>query len=119
MISLIALYYTGGYDEFEFSSLLFTILPITIIYIAGFIRFALKFPYTTSIKKLSPLVFNLQFFFIITLYIVAFSVILINPWFKDSLTTSMVNWTVLCCEIGHAVFVATSLASLMELREVR
>ena len=117
LLALIALLLSGGYDSFEFFPILFTILPITVLYMTAFIRFAMRFPYSVALKKLSPLAFGLPLALAVMLYLITFSVILLNPWFKETLTTAIVHWTVVSCEAGHAILIATNLTSLLEIRE--
>ncbi|MEM7550497.1 MAG: hypothetical protein AAF363_12520 [Bacteroidota bacterium] len=117
LISLIFLYTSGGYDPIEFDVLFFCILPISVVYLASFIRFWVKYPYTISLVRVINRRYLVELVFFSALYLAYLCFIWLNPWHKDYFPFEVYKWIILIFEMVNAIFLATRLAYLFAIRE--
>ena len=117
IIVSVVLFFAGGYDDLELSIILSITTPMMALHVTAFIRFAAKYPYTISIKKMSRPEFNLKLLIPVFTYCIMLSVIVANPWNKDAISTIMLIAVLLTCEVIHAISAAINLASLFAIRD--
>ncbi|HHP7241252.1 MAG TPA: hypothetical protein ACFCUD_06250 [Cyclobacteriaceae bacterium] len=116
-ICLMVLYWLGGFDQYEIKILVYLLGPITMLYLAAFLRFALRFPYTSKRASFTRLGSGFSFLFVLTIHLIEITLIVLNALYKTTVLFPTLSFTLFALESLHGIFIATRLARLIEIRE--
>lgn len=116
---LLIVYYAQGrgFDPPEFKALVLVLSPVTAVYAFAFIRFALRYGYTTGKARLKPVSVGFHLAFALLANLAQIVLVVANAYYKQAVPFEPLLWVLLAFEIAHAGYIGFFLARLVEVRE--
>lgn len=107
----------GGFSPLEMWDVFYVLGPLSVLYAMAFSRFIFRFPYTVENVRVGKFAGGVTLFFSYSSVIIYLVVICINALYKSVLPFQDLLRILYVGELLNAVFIASYLSFLFEIRE--